>query len=399
MPISYKNKIYTTNGWLTSYKRKLYMGRNIEWNQWADFGTLYGQGEYLAGNHSFKSTDKIYTGHKYYLYAKTEVTDFYGGVNFYYQSADSAIELGNNVRYPFFTSPVDAIGGGFGKGYFWIYLYYTKSATDIMLFDLTQMFGAGNEPTTSEEFWSYFAHKYYPYNTGETQPLFKISRKSIYGSVAHKGDLINIEGKQYRVLKTNGNVAEVLAMYDAGESAYGNTQIYSGSTMDTYCNETFYGTLSTNVKNAIVDKKIQQDRWYSDGLGNPVYCGTYLSTNNYQIGLDTTNFGEKIVRKCYLLSIQDIIDYLNVEPSMNYSNTTLISENIWKMFWNKTVNPDDNVWYAFRTCYAADKLYNIFYVNSFYGRIENNNLGGVSTVRPAFQIDLSKIIWSLVEGG
>ena len=33
MPISYKHKIYTTNGWLTSYKRKLYMGRTIEWNQ------------------------------------------------------------------------------------------------------------------------------------------------------------------------------------------------------------------------------------------------------------------------------------------------------------------------------------------------------------------------------
>lgn len=84
---------------------------------------------------------------------------------------------------------------------------------------------------------------------------------------------------------------------------------------------------------------------------------------------------------------------------MNYSNTTLISENIWKMFWNKTVHPDDNVWYALRTCYAANKLYNIFYINSFYGRIEDNNVEGVSTVRPAFQIDLSKISWSLVEVG
>lgn len=188
-------------------------------------------------------------------------------------------------------------------------------------------------------------------------------------------------------------------MYDAGESAYGNTQIYAGSTIDTYCNETFYGTLSTNIQNAIVNKKFQQDRWYAGDLGNPVYCGTYFSTNNYQIGLDNATFGEEIIRKCYLLSIQDIIDYLNVEPSMNYSNTTLISENIWKMFWNKTVHPDDNVFYAFRTCYAADKLYNIFYLNSFYGKIEDNNLEGNSTVRPAFQIDLSKISWSLIEKG
>ena len=48
--------------------------------------------------------------------------------------------------------------------------------------DLTQMFGAGNEPSTPEEFWSYFDHKLYPYNPGETQPLFKISRKSQWGS-------------------------------------------------------------------------------------------------------------------------------------------------------------------------------------------------------------------------
>lgn len=166
------------NGWLTSYKRKLYMGRNIEWNQWADFGTLYGQGEYLSGGYLFKSTDKIYAGHKYYLYAKTEITASYGGVSAYYQPADSNVLLGDSTNNPFFTPLADAIGGGFNKGCFWIYLYYTKSATDIMLFDLTQMFGAGNEPATSAEFWSYFDHKYYPYNTGETQPLFKISRKS-----------------------------------------------------------------------------------------------------------------------------------------------------------------------------------------------------------------------------
>ena len=50
------------------------------------------------------------------------------------------------------------------------------------LFDLTQMFGAGNEPATPAAFWSYFDHKLYPYNVGETQPLFKISRKSQWGA-------------------------------------------------------------------------------------------------------------------------------------------------------------------------------------------------------------------------
>jgi hypothetical protein len=35
------------------------------------------------------------------------------------------------------------------------------------IFDLTQMFGAGNEPTTAEEFEAMFPADYYPYNEGE----------------------------------------------------------------------------------------------------------------------------------------------------------------------------------------------------------------------------------------
>lgn len=36
-----------------------------------------------------------------------------------------------------------------------------------MIFDLTQMFGAGNEPSTPEEFEAMFPADYYPYNAGE----------------------------------------------------------------------------------------------------------------------------------------------------------------------------------------------------------------------------------------
>lgn len=407
------------NGWLTSYKRKLYMGRNIEWNQLFTNSKTFSDGVTISQNSDGTITlngvanrayinftelsDAMNQAHKYLLCLKIlnnpdNVSFYYGWLNRYKMYTDT-ISNGESCNVCNQSESLTQLERSSGLSGLVVGTVLNNVKIAVMVMDLTQMFGAGNEPATSAEFWSYFDHKYYPYNTGETQLLFKISRKSWRGSVAHKGDLIDIEGKQYRVLKTNGNIAEVLAMYDAGESAYGSTQVYSGSTMDTYCNETFYGTLSTNLKNAIVDKKFQQDRWYAGGLGNPVYCGTYQSTNNYQIGLDTTTFGEEIIRKCYILSVQDVIDYLNVEPSMNYSNTTLISENIWKMFWNKTVHPDDNVWYAFRTCYAADKLYNIFYANSFYGNIEDNNINGYSTVRPAFKIDLSKISWSLVEVG
>lgn len=35
------------------------------------------------------------------------------------------------------------------------------------IFDITQMFGAGNEPSTPKEFEAMFPADYYPYNAGE----------------------------------------------------------------------------------------------------------------------------------------------------------------------------------------------------------------------------------------
>lgn len=53
-------------------------------------------------------------------------------------------------------------------------LYVVSSGVNVgeyyfsyMLFDLTQMFGSGNEPSTPEEFEAMFPTDYYPYNAGE----------------------------------------------------------------------------------------------------------------------------------------------------------------------------------------------------------------------------------------
>ena len=76
-----------------------------------------------------------------------------------------------------------------------------------------------------------------------------------------KGDLITIDGMPYRVLKVDGTVAEVLSlntysdsylMFNSSTAAVAN--VYAGSTVDKYCNETFYWKkLSNDVRKAIVD--------------------------------------------------------------------------------------------------------------------------------------------------
>ena len=213
-----------------------------------------------------------------------------------------------------------------------------------------------------------------------------------------KGDLITIEGKQYRVLKTNDNVAEVLAMYYASTSQSfhnsRNSNAYADSSLDFYLTQSFYKSLSTTMQNAIVAKTFRQDSWYYGSNSSAIakYNGTYQTTNNYTLSLMSTTFGAFISRKCYVLSCQDVIDYLEVMTSMGSADTTLTSENVWRMFWNQTTSPGrTHPW--LRSARSNDSRY-AFYVNANNGSLSSDFVDYNFAVRPAFQIDLSKIEWT-----
>lgn len=209
-------------GLLTSYKRKIYMGRSIEWNQLLD-KSKFRATETIAGVTVKNNGDGTYTLNGTYTSS---------GTNWFTVYNDSDLSIakrlyGHKVLYGFMLSTNSELEiKSYGMSYeingyssngtsfhnnnscvisqtlnkvspsditqsiFYIVLTAPSSGTAVyknliirpQLFDLTQMFGAGNEPSTPEEFWSYFDHKIYPYNSGETQPLFKISRKSQWGS-------------------------------------------------------------------------------------------------------------------------------------------------------------------------------------------------------------------------
>ena len=202
MPISYKHKIYTTNGWLTSYKRKLYMGRSIEWNQLFTNSTTSSNGVTISNNQDGTMTlngtanksyinftnlsDAMNQVHKYLLCLK--ILNNPGNVSFYYSWLNrnsmrtGSISTGESCVVCNQTTSLAQLGRGNGLTGFAAGTVFNNVKIAVMVMDLTQMFGAGNEPATPAEFWSYFDHKLYPYNPGETQPLFKISRKSQWGS-------------------------------------------------------------------------------------------------------------------------------------------------------------------------------------------------------------------------
>ena len=219
-----------------------------------------------------------------------------------------------------------------------------------------------------------------------------------------KGDIITIEGKQYRVLNTNGAVAEVLAMYDASTSHVFSTtgktvvftggktgQQYQGSDLDNYLNETFFATLSATMQAAIVPKAITQDMWEING--NPgagiYYLLTYGSSYYYyQDNSSGVSYGTAEVgsRNVYALSIREVIDYLGVPENGDFTGT-----DIWQMFWNDNSSHDgQNLW--LRSAYNVNAY--AFNVAGNYGYFTNGIYTRSYRARPAFQIDLSKIAWS-----
>lgn len=224
-------------------------------------------------------------------------------------------------------------------------------------------------------------------------------------NLAAKGDIITIEGKQYRVLNTNGAVAEVVAMYDASTSQVFNTtsktvtfssgrtgQQYQGSDLDTYLNTTFFATLSATMQAAIIPKAINQDMW---GYGSSApgsgtyYHQTYGSGNRYYydnaagVSYGTAEVGS---RNIYALSVREVIDYLGVPENGDLTDT-----DIWQMFWNDNISHSQYPW--LRSA-RVDSSNAAFLIDGHNGNFNNIYCSYSGMARPAFQIDLSKIAWS-----
>ena len=210
-----------------------------------------------------------------------------------------------------------------------------------------------------------------------------------------KGNLIsmNINGTNeiFRVLKINDAIAEVFGNLKSKNSIFASSgHVYAGSELDVSLNTNFYNTLTETAKAAIVDKTFEQDKWFIDSSeGNPVYQATRERGTDYVISLSSATFGESITRHIYALSIQDVIDFLGATPEMTVEDTVITSENLQQQLifpshastWLRSAVDDGTTQYG---CYLSAPLAQFVKFNASQG----------FQVRPAFQIDLSKIEWS-----
>ena len=221
-----------------------------------------------------------------------------------------------------------------------------------------------------------------------------------------KGSIVkmNLDGteRQYRILSVNGNVCKVLGMWDDFTSVYNSTsttttfgsttaQKYEGSTLDTYLNTTWYNTLSSEAKNAIVPENVVQYCYKYYDAPNTPNTPTYTYQNQYNWSDSdyekADNVGNVVVgnRNVFALDLKDIFDYIG--------KVCITSNELITMFWNSTTIVSKYLWLRSSRASSSDRAW---IVGCADGSLLNRDVSNSRVVRPALNLDMSKIQYTLV---
>lgn len=216
-------------------------------------------------------------------------------------------------------------------------------------------------------------------------------------------DLDGNGNKQYRVLSINNNIAKVLGMSDistsqkynatskTGTFTNGSTgQLYAGSDLDTYLNTTWYNTLTSAAKAAIVPESRTQYMYQFYDEPNTPNTPTY--TYQYQFAwtdsdYENANLTDSILignRNIFALDLKDIFDY--------FGKVCITSNELMELWTNQTSAVRGKYWWL-SSAYAGDPGL-AWRVYGDYGGLDGLGVGTGRAVRPAFTIDLSKISYT-----
>lgn len=165
-------------------------GRSLVWNQ------LYKKFDYVGGG--TLNCKPIFKSHKYLLrvdYSVSENTKVYLYFRDVRYTAETNRQITKDVvagsgKISWATSPLGEHGDGGDFGVFRILTdadgnqkLDTSPFSNYEIFDLTAMFGSGNEPSTVEEFEKMFPADYYPYAVGEI--VSAGTEEVVVGDTAH----------------------------------------------------------------------------------------------------------------------------------------------------------------------------------------------------------------------
>ena len=222
-----------------------------------------------------------------------------------------------------------------------------------------------------------------------------------------KGDLItmNLDGtsRLYRVLSVNGNVCKVLGMWDDFTSKYNEkstttnfngitAQKYEGSTLDTYLNTTWYNTLTTATKAAIVPENVVQHcyKYYDEPNtpNTPTYTYQYQfnwSNSDYENANDVGNVTVGN-RNVFALDLKDIFDY--------FGKVCITSNELMTLFWNSTAKVSKFLWLRSSRDDDSSRAWS---VNGDTGTLGlGSTVNRSRVVRPALNLNLNQVEFTVV---
>lgn len=215
-----------------------------------------------------------------------------------------------------------------------------------------------------------------------------------------KGDIITLcDGRRYRVLQQVKGTALLLSMSDFGEASFNADsnvkrfpsglwgQAYAGGELDKRCRK-FFEQLPDEIKNAIKPVSIIQtiSQW-TDDMPMELEDESEMLGFQYNWSQDydySTNCGHLVVGERYAFAL-DVLDI-----ALYFEKNRITSSELNELFFEYTDRTYKLFW--LRSACASD--YDIAWcVSGYSGCLSRYNYYKRNAVRPAFQIDLSKVKW------
>lgn len=231
----------------------------------------------------------------------------------------------------------------------------------------------------------------------EDQPVPPTPGDLSKGDIIHFDALGNGTQKRFRVIDVDsGNTVKLLGLDDLGNSVYNASsrtvqfdngssyQNYESSDLDTYLNTTYYNSLSSAVKAAIVDETLVQS-CYSRATGQSSSAAFNIKRLDNDTVYAYTRTTQRTVgsRHIHAIELDEIKSYFNASVG-DLIQGTAINE----LFYEQTTAISKYVWCASA---SADYSNYAFFVTGISGFLSRNYYITSYVVRPAFKINLSTI--------
>ena len=256
-------------------------GRSITFNQ------MYKKFDYVSGG--TLNCKPIFKSHKYLLrvdYSVSENTKVY----LYFRDAKYTAETNRQItkdvaagsgKISWITSPLGEHSNGGDFGVFRMVTdsdgsqkLDTSTFSNHEIFDLTTMFGSGNEPSTVEKFEKIFPADYYPYNAGEiisagTEEIVEQGANLYYGT-----DMLKVGSDDYEYIANSYRCKSIKLKPNTTYTLSFNSDKTSEITL------LMNVTTVVNAGQYFDFRKASHTQTYTTGDDGCLYVGVYAGNGN-----------------------------------------------------------------------------------------------------------------------